>query len=63
MLALLTATLVWVVTACAGAPPAPPASGLLLSGYDRGVRVQDDLFRFTNGQWLRTTDIPPDRTR
>ena len=63
MLALLTATLVWVVTACAGATPAPPASGLLLSGYDRGVRVQDDLFRFTNGQWLRTTDIPPDRTR
>jgi putative endopeptidase len=63
MLALLTATLVWVVTACAGAPPASPASGLLLSGYDRGVRVQDDLFRFTSGQWLRTTEIPPDRTR
>ncbi|MBV8993279.1 MAG: M13 family metallopeptidase [Pseudonocardiales bacterium] len=27
------------------------------------MRVQDDLFRFTNGQWLRTTEIPPDRTR
>jgi putative endopeptidase len=39
------------------------ASGLLLSGYDRGARVQDDLFQFTNGQWLRTTEIPPDRTR
>ena len=34
-----------------------------MSGFDRGVRVQDDLFRFTNGQWLRTTEIPPDRTR
>ena len=56
-------TLVWVVTACAGAPPAPPASGLLLAGYDRHVRVQDDLFRFVNGQWLQTTKIPPDRTR
>ena len=56
--------LVWVVTACAGAPPAaPPASGLLLSGYDRGARAQDDLFQFANGQWLRTTEIPPDRTR
>ena len=38
-------------------------SGLLLSGYDRGVRVQDDLFQFTNGQWLRTTEIPADRSR
>jgi putative endopeptidase len=63
VLAVLTVTLVWVLTACAGAPPAPPASGLLLSGFDRGVRVQDDLFRFANGQWLRTTQIPPDRTR
>lgn len=64
MLASLTVALVWVVAACAGAPPAaPPASGLLLSGYDRGARAQDDLFQFANGQWLRTTEIPPDRTR
>jgi putative endopeptidase len=67
VLAALTVALVWLVTACAGAPPAPPApplvSGLLLSGYDRGVRVQDDLFQFTNGQWLRTTEIPADRSR
>ncbi|HJT02121.1 MAG TPA: M13 family metallopeptidase [Pseudonocardiaceae bacterium] len=64
VLASLMVALVWVVTACAGAPPAaPPASGLLLSGYDRGARAQDDLFQFANGQWLRTTEIPPDRTR
>ena len=25
--------------------------------------MQDDLFRFANGQWLHTTEIPPDRTR
>ncbi|HVE96377.1 MAG TPA: M13-type metalloendopeptidase [Pseudonocardiaceae bacterium] len=43
--------------------PAPLGSGLLLPGYDRGVRAQDDLFRFANGQWLRTTEIPADRTR
>ena len=34
-----------------------------MSGYDRGVRAQDDLFDFANGQWLRTTEIPPDRAR
>ncbi len=54
--------LVWVVAACASAPP-PPASGLLLPGYDRQVRAQDDLFRFANGEWLRTTEIPADRVR
>jgi predicted metalloendopeptidase len=56
-------TLVWAVTACAGSPPAPLGSGLLLPGYDRQVRPQDDLFAFANGQWLRTTQIPADRTR
>src|SRR6185312_11416910 len=40
----------------------PLVSGLDLSGYDRSVRPQDDLFRFVNGQWLRTTAIPPDRS-
>jgi predicted metalloendopeptidase len=60
----LTLVLAWVVTACAGGgTAAPPRSGLQLSGYDRQVRVQDDLFHFANGQWLRTTEIPPDRSR
>ncbi|MGH3779122.1 MAG: M13 family metallopeptidase [Pseudonocardiaceae bacterium] len=27
------------------------------------MRPQDDLFTFANGQWLRTTQIPADRTR
>ncbi|HVE96309.1 MAG TPA: M13 family metallopeptidase [Pseudonocardiaceae bacterium] len=54
--------LVCVVSACASTPP-PPESGLLLPGYDRQVRAQDDLFRFANGEWLRSTDIPADRSR
>jgi putative endopeptidase len=36
---------------------------LLLAGYDRQVRVQHDLFGFTNGQWAHTTEIPADRSR
>jgi predicted metalloendopeptidase len=43
-----------------GAPPAPATSGLELPGYDRSVRPTDDLYRFANGTWLRTTHIPPD---
>ncbi len=60
--AVLAVMLVWAVAACTSTPAAP-GSGLLLPGYDRGVRTQDNLFQFANGQWLRTTEIPADRTR
>jgi putative endopeptidase len=36
-------------------------SGLDRSGFDPTVRVQDDLFRAVNGQWLKTTEIPADK--
>ncbi|MGO1972545.1 MAG: M13 family metallopeptidase [Propionibacteriaceae bacterium] len=29
--------------------------------FDRSVRVQDDLYRHVNGQWLATTEIPDDK--
>ena len=28
---------------------------------DTSVRVQDDLYRYVNGTWLRTVKIPADR--
>jgi predicted metalloendopeptidase len=34
-----------------------------LATLDPGVRPQDDLFASVNAEWLRTTDIPPDRPR
>jgi putative endopeptidase len=37
-------------------------SGILLANLDRDVRPQDDFFRFVNGNWLHTTDIPADRS-
>ncbi|MGH3547307.1 MAG: M13 family metallopeptidase [Pseudonocardiaceae bacterium] len=61
-LGVLATALALAVTACAGAPPATLGSGLLLPGYDRQVRPQDDLFTFANGQWVRTTQIPADRS-
>jgi predicted metalloendopeptidase len=33
----------------------------VLATLDPGVRPQDDLFASVNAEWLRTTDIPPDR--
>jgi putative endopeptidase len=64
-----------VLTACAAstsptppaavpvaAPPPPPKSGLDLTGFDRSVRPQDDLYRFVGGTWLANTEIPADRS-
>ncbi|MGB8995760.1 MAG: M13 family metallopeptidase [Pseudonocardiaceae bacterium] len=62
-LGALAMALMWAVTACGGAAPTTLGSGLLLPGYDRQVRPQDDLFTFANGQWLRTTQIPADKSR
>lgn len=36
-------------------------SGLDLKGRDTSVRVQDDLFLYMNGLWLKDTDIPNDK--
>lgn len=62
LLAGVLVALMGGVAACASTPP-PLGSGLLLPGYDRQVRAQDDLFQFANGAWLRTTEIPADRSQ
>ena len=64
------------LTACAGSSPKPAAtapapvvatepqlkSGLDLTGFDRSIRPQDDLYRFVGGAWLAKTEIPNDRS-
>jgi predicted metalloendopeptidase len=50
-----------LIVACGAAPARmPPKSGLDLSGFDRGVRPQADLYRFVGGTWLAKTPIPAD---
>ena len=39
----------------------PVKPGLHLDEYDQSVRPQDDLFRHTNGQWLKNFEIPADQ--
>jgi predicted metalloendopeptidase len=66
----LTATLV-LLAGCSSDQPASInasaaasslSSGLLLDHFDRSVRPQDDFFRFVNGKWLATTEIPADKS-
>lgn len=37
-------------------------SGIDPDGFDKSVRVQDDLFLHVNGRWLLKTEIPPDKS-
>jgi endothelin-converting enzyme/putative endopeptidase len=37
-------------------------SGISLENMDPSVRPQDDFFRYVNGAWMETAEIPADRT-
>ncbi len=47
---------------CRAAVAPALTSGLFLQNFDRTVRPQDDLYRFVNGTWLKTTEIPADKS-
>jgi predicted metalloendopeptidase len=60
---LFSALLLVGLLAVATIREAPPElkSGLDPASFDSSVRPQDDLYRFVNGRWLATTEIPADR--
>lgn len=37
-------------------------SGIYKSGFDESVRPQDDFYRYVNGSWLDSTEIPGDKS-
>src|SRR6185437_14358314 len=41
---------------------APPPSGIDTAGMDKSVAPGDDFFAYANGTWLKTTEIPADRS-
>src|SRR5262245_41150730 len=53
-------------TATTAAAPRPAAAigsfGVDLSARDLSVRPGQDFFRYANGRWLDSTEIPADRT-
>lgn len=54
-----------LVAAAAAAAPKPQygSFGFDTSGIDRGVAPGDDFFGYANGNWARSTPIPPDKAR
>ena len=49
-------------TGAGGAAAIPASHGIDLAGIDRSVAPGDDFFRYANGTWLKTTEIPADRS-
>jgi putative endopeptidase len=54
--------------AAAPAAPAPvtpvaptPVSGIDVASIDKATRAQDDFYKYVNGRWLETTEIPADK--
>ena len=58
----LCAGLLTAAGASAQPTPGPPTPGIDLAGMDRSVSPGDDFFRYANGHWLQTTEIPADRS-
>jgi putative endopeptidase len=46
---------------CASAPATTLRSGVDLKYVDHSVRPQDDLYRYLNGKWLDSFQLPPGR--
>ncbi|ARD23547.1 M13 family metallopeptidase [Shewanella japonica] len=49
-------------TATAEAVQAALTSGIDFQNIDKSVRPQDDFYEYVNGTWLKTAEIPSDRT-
>ena len=66
---LLSTLTLSLMAAFANAAPAPapataaaPISGIDTQYIDPSVRAQDDFFTYLNGKWLKTTEIPADKS-
>jgi putative endopeptidase len=51
-----------VRVAFAGPEAAPVPSGIDLAGIDRSVVPGNDFFAYANGAWIKSTEIPADRS-
>jgi putative endopeptidase len=43
--------------------PKPAVHGIAVANMDRSVKPGDDFYQYANGDWIKRTEIPPDRGR
>jgi len=49
------------MTAYAQDAPAQEAHGIAVANMDRSVKPGDDFYEYANSEWIKRTEIPPDR--
>ena len=42
-------------------PSSPSIHGFVMGNMDRSVKPGDDFYQYANGEWIKHTEIPPDR--
>ena len=50
------------LAAYAQTAPTPETHGIVVANMDRSVKPGDDFYRYANGDWIKRTEIPPDRS-
>ncbi|HXY10754.1 MAG TPA: hypothetical protein VEI52_23180, partial [Terriglobales bacterium] len=40
----------------------PETHGIVVANMDRSVKPGDDFYHYANGDWIKRTEIPPDRS-
>ncbi|MGB8887211.1 MAG: M13 family metallopeptidase [Candidatus Korobacteraceae bacterium] len=43
--------------------PKPDTHGIVVANMDPSVKPGDNFYEYTNGAWIKRTEIPPDRSR
>jgi len=51
-----------ILGACAPQASAAEPHGIAVGSIDRSVKPGDDFYRYANGEWIKRTELPPDRT-
>jgi len=54
---------IFLTTALSEDAPKPTTHGVAVGNMDRSVKPGDDFYHYANGDWIKRTEIPPDRRR
>ncbi|MGO9648868.1 MAG: M13 family metallopeptidase [Terriglobales bacterium] len=63
VLAGACALILWLLPAYAQDVAKPETHGVAVASMDRAVKPGDDFYQYANGEWIKRTEIPPDRSR
>ena len=58
----ILSTLALSIATAFGSAYASPVSGIETQHIDPTVRAQDDFYQYLNGGWIKTAEIPADRS-